>query len=275
MDVAASLKAFSPELPVDAREFWDSKKRCSRCRQFYTERENKDPEHYCRYHPGTWSSEKGWSCCYRGQPLASVGSTTLLYDRNAAALERHCPGCIEAYKHVEDKEFTKAILSFPFQNSTSNTRAQQLLEEQQAAEQRRRDSAKKELPAKPEEDFFYHTIQDTDTLQGLSLKYHVSREALKRVNNTSSDIQLMAMKQIRVPKSEHVKAPLPSPQQTEEQARRATFRKFKSRTECTDEEAKFYLQEAHYDLEKAMALWREDEDWEYKATHSPPPYRPH
>lgn len=70
-----------------AEEHWYSIRRCFKCKQFYTEAENQDPNSKCNFHPGKYIEPRtitklvsiGWSCC------RSKTNTTYL---NANA-----PGC--------------------------------------------------------------------------------------------------------------------------------------------------------------------------------------
>ena len=69
MEEGVELNFIAPIITPDHPEYWDIKKRCSRCRKFYTERENEKTG--CWYHPGKFKSPAhavdgisvGWSCC--------------------------------------------------------------------------------------------------------------------------------------------------------------------------------------------------------------------
>ena len=55
----------------NTEEHWYSLRRCSRCKQFYTEAENQDPSVKCYFHTGKYTDTNrvrdgvfvGWSCC--------------------------------------------------------------------------------------------------------------------------------------------------------------------------------------------------------------------
>merc|ERR1712193_50389 len=92
---------------ISSEEHWYALRRCFRCKAFYTEAENQDPNNKCNYHPGTYieprtitSLSMGWSCC-RSKTHSSY-------------LNPNAIGCKQQDSHVEDHFFTQTMKLFPF-----------------------------------------------------------------------------------------------------------------------------------------------------------------
>lgn len=102
-----------------------------------------------------------------------------------------------------------------------------------------------------------HTVMPDDTLQGLCLRYGASPVAVRRMNHFSGNsIQFKTTLLIPVGR-----AP-PKLEQSPEYAREIILQQFRNRTGESIAEARFYLEDANYDLDAAIAEWCSDEQWE-------------
>jgi hypothetical protein len=95
---------------------------------------------------------------------------------------------------------------------------------------------------------------------GLSLRYKVSEHSIRFANDipTSGNIAYLIGRDILIPQG----APSGPAPATEDGARRALVRAFCSATGLSDGEARYYLGESEWDLKRAQALLRADEEKE-------------
>lgn len=97
-----------------------------------------------------------------------------------------------------------------------------------------------------------HVVMSSDTLQGLCLRYRVSAVSLRQHNNFSGS-NFKSMKYLRIP----IEPGLPI--NVQPNSEEIVIQRFKNET--GEAEAKCYLQESDWDLEKAIKSWKGDESW--------------
>ncbi len=122
-----------------------------------------------------------------------------------------------------------------------------------------------ETPTGENDQFYNHPVLSTDTLVGISLKYNIpvsftpsnasKAKDIQRANKLTSQ-QIYHKKVLLIPKSSDFQFPT-----TEPDTRTEILRSFRSKTSMSTEDAKFYLEEAEYNLEKALKHWADDEAW--------------
>jgi LysM repeat protein len=101
---------------------------------------------------------------------------------------------------------------------------------------------------------FEHTIMPTDTLQGICLRYRVSATVLRRMNMFSGN-------------NIHFKKSLLIPVQGgcliefQQVTTEVVLQKFRNATQENAAECRLYLDEHNWNLEAALAAWRNDESW--------------
>jgi len=103
-----------------------------------------------------------------------------------------------------------------------------------------------------------HIVMPYDTLQGVCLKYNVRAVDLRR-HNTFSGSNIRAFKVLKIP----VEAGAPVNMQ--EGSPEVLIQIFKNETNESTMEAKFYLEEANWDLQKAISDYKGDEAFEREA----------
>jgi hypothetical protein len=130
--------------------------------------------------------------------------------------------------------------------------------------------SKGKLPDMSEKKVFDDTLHfldhETDTISSLSLRYSVPAEALRRANNLTSDNLLSARRTILIPGAYYRGGVSLSPRPVggeDEERRKVKVRKFMTTCKVSDYDvALLYLDQAHFDLELAMAQFHEDDAWE-------------
>jgi spore germination protein YaaH len=106
----------------------------------------------------------------------------------------------------------------------------------------------------------------SDTLAGLAIRYHTTTETIRLVNRLKTN-NVIERKIIYIPKSSNFQAPvhqIPQPASNQK-----IISQFISETGTTLEEAKFYLEDASYDYEQALAAWKDDMSWQSSALQNP------
>jgi LysM repeat protein len=103
------------------------------------------------------------------------------------------------------------------------------------------------------ETLLVHTILPRDTLAGLSLRYRVSQQELRRFNLLSTN-NIQALKELKIPIKHNQPVVLQSPEEED-----VVVRRFINQTGCEKEEALFYLSEHDSDLSDALTAWSHDE----------------
>eukprot|EP01139_Manchomonas_bermudensis_P015318 Amastigsp_a509966_56.p2 type:complete len:301 gc:universal Amastigsp_a509966_56:24-926(+) len=112
-----------------------------------------------------------------------------------------------------------------------------------------------------------HLVARDDTLIGIAMRYGTTTERLKQLNRLGSDKMLHALTEIVVPVTNPAmidaayQAPPLDPVRAEEIRLQKIFNAFRRATHATDEAANYYLGSCEYELEKALAEWRADEEW--------------
>lgn len=100
-----------------------------------------------------------------------------------------------------------------------------------------------------------HVVLDSDTLQGLCLRYRVSAVTLRQYNNFSGT-SFKCKKYLRIP----IEPGLPV--QVQQLSRDVLLQRFKNDTGESEKEARCYLEESDWDIKLAIQAWRGDENWE-------------
>lgn len=110
-----------------------------------------------------------------------------------------------------------------------------------------------------------HEVTPSDTLSGLCLKYGVSAVEIRRANHISGNhIQHLRKMKIVIKSGKKV----PATVFTQENKEINVLVLFKKITGEGDVEAKIYLSDAGYDLNKAVAAWKADTQWHESTSSS-------
>jgi len=245
---------FSTGTPVDnpveksgcTEEFWYSTRRCLKCGQYYTEADNQDSNTRCQYHPGIFREPTrisegplvGWSCC------KNKGNTNEYLNRNS-------PGCRSSEKHIEDTDYSEIMKAFPFDPKEEEIHR---LKQKEAKEFCPMPPKLEEM--KQHSDYFPHYVTSTDTLAGLSLKYNLPPSKIKQINRLHND-SISHREVIYLPKTAESQGKTPGNRDTEDDK----ICLFAFQTGCVREESKFYLEEANWDVNKALEDWKSDVAW--------------
>lgn len=109
-------------------------------------------------------------------------------------------------------------------------------------------------------DFIEHVVMPEDTLQGICLRYKVKVNILRRINGFTGD-HFRTEKILRIPTEQLRNSPgavfLPQTRTDD-----VLVQLFKGETGLGSIEARLYLEDHEFDLEKAKAAWKADEEWE-------------
>lgn len=116
------------------------------------------------------------------------------------------------------------------------------------------------------EDVLHFLSHATDSMTSLSFRYGVPIDVLRKKNGITSDHLLLARKTILIP-GEWYKGGVslsPRPVEGEEEERRKScVRRFMVGCKVSEYDiAVLYLEQANYDLELAMGIYKDDERWE-------------
>eukprot|EP01088_Endostelium_zonatum_P012767 TRINITY_DN27037_c0_g1_i1.p1 TRINITY_DN27037_c0_g1~~TRINITY_DN27037_c0_g1_i1.p1 ORF type:complete len:319 (-),score=71.77 TRINITY_DN27037_c0_g1_i1:27-941(-) len=243
-------------------------KRCLRCTKFFRDSQPS----MCLYHPGQWSANNNryaslttreWTCCR---------SST--YDGD---------GCKKERAHIEDYVFSRTMAAFPLQDVNPEPpsklaqkkietakKEEKLLEEEKQAKDPKELEEEKKRREELEDEYFIHEVRHSDTLTGLSLKYKCSEALIKKLNKLMFNEQLWGKKTILIPKTpanrnlDILIAP-----ESEVQVKSRKMSNFRSKIgmmEIDNMEARFYLDESDWDVEKAVACFLDDRSWDYEDT---------
>jgi len=248
----------TPQGEMSEEERWNTLRRCSKCRLFYTELQNQEPTSVCQYHTGEYARKTlskdelhRWTCCRDKQ----------------GASERDLPGCRQARYHTEDTVFTQNMRSFPYDPKASTVEQLKTVLDTPTPNPTvdvNNPPSLDELAQHP--DFFAHMVSVADTLQGLSIRYHTSTEVIRRVNRLKTN-NVFERKIVYIPKSHLITTPIPQIHPVNTNA--SKLANFVTKTGCAKEEAKFYLESADWDLEQALVEWKDDMAWQSKACQNP------
>lgn len=258
--------------------------RCKHCCLFFRESENHSKA--CKYHPAPYKSPEGvapimmkmtnglrWGCCKE-------------WDKDA-------PGC-KIGRHVLDKK-TEAILNtfdknmkikesgFNAKNSNASSQKKDLLIEfdddnvdldndesdisqsKLVREQMLGDTKKsqEDNSVMGDETVVKHLVCAEDTLSGIALKYGVTVDVIRKANQLATE-SVFEHKYLDIPNPTKI----PTKEELEQRLMPKSGRnqiiqkRFMRMAGCEEPEAKYYLMETDYDLNKALQLRKEDVEWE-------------
>jgi len=118
------------------------------------------------------------------------------------------------------------------------------------------------------EDVLHFVDHANDSVNTLAIRYGVPQDALRRKNNIFQDHLLAGRRTILIP-GEYYKGGVslsPRPiEGEEEELRKSKIRKWMVACKVHEYDvAELYLKQADYDLEAAIAAYKEDEEWAEK-----------
>lgn len=224
-------------------------KRCVRCGSLYRRGEEVGCKIHTGHHFGMRASV--WTCCHK------------LLESDA--------GCTEV-AHKEDTSATDQMVKFVYMtNLAENTRT--ITPSMLPGGTGGPGYGKKRVVRadnEPKDGLIVHTLLSTDTLDGLCLKYDISKAELLKANRGLSAASFPAYRKILVPvgDAEVIMTDMLSPDQKrklEEEKLRARFsRQFK----VSSEEAAVYLGAQGYDYDLAVKDYKEDVAFESTVTNT-------
>jgi len=150
----------------------------------------------------------------------------------------------------------------PYSNTTQyypdlhqNTPSAPLLPQQSVSEK------VQTTPEDPDKLLIRHKVLTTDTLSGIAVRYNVSTEAIKLTNKMQTD-QVFGYNELWIPYDSKNPTPIPQ-EESKEYEKRNLIRKFMKITDTdVEEEASYYLEEAGWDVDKAVEAYNGDAQWE-------------
>lgn len=111
--------------------------------------------------------------------------------------------------------------------------------------------------------YFKHHVQTTDTLQGISLRYGIPVDDIKKINKLFNASSLISRRFIYVKTSKDITSLPPPIETSEEQRKRQMVSKFVSiGKDSSKEEARAYLESNNWDLAAALKEYDGDRNWE-------------
>eukprot|EP01095_Lingulamoeba_sp_RSL-Kostka_P008915 TRINITY_DN3041_c0_g1_i1.p1 TRINITY_DN3041_c0_g1~~TRINITY_DN3041_c0_g1_i1.p1 ORF type:complete len:192 (-),score=42.92 TRINITY_DN3041_c0_g1_i1:55-630(-) len=127
-----------------------------------------------------------------------------------------------------------------------------------------------------EEEYITHFLSPFDTLQGLSLKYDVPIQSIKRVNNITSEMMLKIKKSVLIPNVNSENYENVTPMIIKRKKNKPSFElidnfKQKLNYNCSTKDATYYLENNNLDLVKALEMYnnnQKDNSLEYKKVSS-------
>ncbi|KAF1833088.1 hypothetical protein BDW02DRAFT_397693 [Decorospora gaudefroyi] len=115
-------------------------------------------------------------------------------------------------------------------------------------------------------DVLHFIDQTNDSILSLSLRYGVPADALRRTNNLYADHLLAARRTVLIPGEFYKGGVSLSPRPLEgeeEEIKKTKLRKFMVQCKVAEYDvALLYLEQARYNLEQAITVFKADEDWE-------------
>lgn len=228
--------------PISEEELLNGEisKRCIRCGVLYKRQD--DTNTACHIHVGilvgTLSVPNYWTCCKK------LSNET---------------GC-EATFHLEDKNARDSLLQYSILTTQAESRrtiTKNMLPTGNV------DSPKQRVVRadnEPKNGFIIHTVLATDTLEGISLRYEISKNELIKANRGLSTASFPAFRKILIPvgDAQVILTDLMSPEEKlklEQEKMRVRFaREFKT----SSEEASAYLSTHDYDYQLAAQDFRDD-----------------
>jgi len=165
-----------------------------------------------------------------------------------------------------DPEMTNVVIN----NSNENVQ-----QEEEAVPQYEQNQSVMQLPdigeLKTTEDGIYviHYVSPRDTLVGISFKYNVPVDHIKRANKMFSS-NINEREKLIIPGAKTLPKTVndPTDEMKVERERQRLTKRFQVATKSPEEETKFYLEEHDYDVEKALQSYKDDVEWE--KLHQPP-----
>eukprot|EP01103_Thecamoeba_quadrilineata_P004869 TRINITY_DN14747_c0_g1_i1.p1 TRINITY_DN14747_c0_g1~~TRINITY_DN14747_c0_g1_i1.p1 ORF type:complete len:276 (+),score=40.74 TRINITY_DN14747_c0_g1_i1:89-916(+) len=235
------LKSYSTTSQEVVTPDGGAKKRCIQCKKFYDPIRDRD----CVYHPGQFLPEGttgvnyliGWTCCH--EPTMSG------------------TGCVKA-QHKQDYVIN-AILDRYFPPTTTDGNQTPTYSPPQQTASPKKKPMEWSSPD-PNQNYIEHKVLSTDTFIGLALKYNTTVDAIKRANKLYSN---------SLPLIQNLKIPLKGPAvehkpRAEDPAvvQRELVRQFVKKNQCSQSEARYYLEEAEWKVEPANLAYEADSKWE-------------
>jgi len=261
--------------------------RCKNCCMYFSEEENN--EKACFYHSGRFktpetvrpimmpmSNLQRWTCC-RATSKEAIGCKNACHVRdeetNKIINRFTTAAAIKGAGRQSKQEFSKSAPAYDpsllvqLDDDDDNQKESQsqlhTSKEMRVFQQFHGISKEEETQKKESEggNVVRHTVMLTDTLSGLALKYGVKAQDIKRANNLIGD-SIFERKHLdipnptRLPESSELEGTLPKSGREE-----IIICRFVAAAKCAKQEARYYLTDNDWDLEKALNLFFEDEEW--------------
>ena len=200
---------------------------------------------------------------------------------------REATGCQKG-KHVEDKETTTKLNRFNNNSTTilgsKATESQNLIDlefvetisdNNSNTKQLSNQRISKDQKIEKGDEYFTHYVKFTDTIVGLSLKYCVTVEEIKRINKIGSDKELWTRSGVKIPnKGNYIVEELSDEekQRIEMDLRKRLVLRFTKWTseKVTQEEATYYLESNVWNFENAVNEYEQDLLWQKQNRHLTP-----
>jgi len=261
-----------------------AKQRCTKCRSYFTVEENVDGA--CVYHPGHYATPDTagpvmmpastllrWSCCRstasdapgcrRQRHVVDAATAAILrkFDTSAGLREGLNPaataGLTQASSSSDDEE-DKDDEYARFQEEQHIRRG--------VAKMHAAGSHADEASAGDGVVMVRHLVAKTDTLAGLSLRYGVKVDDIKQANNLTSQ-SIFAHKYLLVPNPARMPAPeeLSNTVMPKDGKKSIAVERFLVAAKCDRDEANYYLEDHDFDVQRALAAFRADLEWEKNA----------
>jgi hypothetical protein len=227
-------------------------KTCARCGVLYKREE--DIATACHIHPGSYRDShtfSDWSCCKK--PL------------------RTATGC-KPVPHLEDQTASDQLRKYMYLTTQAESKRTVTPSMMPGSSEGPGYGKKKVIKADnaPKDGLIVHTVLSTDTLEGISLKYDVSKTDLFRANRGLSTSGFPAWRKIMIPigDAEVILTEMLSPEEKKALEEERLRIKFSRQFKITIEEASAYLASHDYDYDKAALDHKEDMAFEVSLADS-------
>jgi len=176
---------------------------------------------------------------------------------NPNALAEDSKGCKEKRLHKEDVKYTLSLQHFAFKAPEET-----ITETIEVADFKKLETISfSELENNP--NFFVHSVSVTDTLVGIGMKYDIPAGIIQRVNRLPTQ-QIFERRILYIPKTKDNIQFNIYPADEFKLDREKIKSKFISATKCSKEGAVYYLEDAEYNYDEAISLFKEDMNWNKK-----------
>lgn len=271
--------------------------RCKNCGHYFHFAENKN--NACIFHPGTCATPESvtsimmplgnlqrWTCCKGDKSSPGCKTGPHVVDRKTSAILKKFESP-KVKRAVVPTSLEGDLIDLDFEAKKDENKQQQQslypkLDDEEVGEARSGGLKRTQMlglkeavlspsgvqessSSQADSNVVRHLVAKTDTLSGLSVRYGVKVDDIKRANNIIGD-SIFERKFVDIPNptripSEEELSSRPIPKCGKDST---AISRFVLLAKCTPVEAKFYLTDHDWNFKEAMAAYKQDLEWEKK-----------